>query len=116
MNLIQSVVLRLATTVVYALSSVGRAAFFSLILAAAFPVFAQSASPAPDKSPTGSLHGTISTKQENVGSDLSGISVKLTTVPPAGDSLNTDTDDAGHYEFKNLKAGTYLVSITQQGF
>jgi hypothetical protein len=116
MNLIQSAVLRLATTVVYALSSVGRAAFFSLILAAAFPVFAQSASPAPDKSPTGSLHGTISTKQENVGSDLSGISVKLTTVPPAGDSLNTDTDDAGHYEFKNLKAGTYLVSITQQGF
>jgi hypothetical protein len=101
---------------VYALSSVGRAAFFSLILAAAFPVFAQSASPAPDKSPTGSLHGTISTKQENVGSDLSGISVKLTTVPPAGDSLNTDTDDAGHYEFKNLKPGTYLVSITQQGF
>lgn len=47
---------------------------------------------------------------------MSGISVKLTTVPPDRDSLTTDTDDAGHYEFKNLKPGTYLVSITQQGF
>ncbi len=30
--------------------------------------------------------------------------------------LSADTDDAGRYEFRNLKAGTYTISITQSGF
>src|SRR5580692_9874280 len=93
-----------------------RAATFFLLLAATLPVFGQGARPAPDKSQPGSLHGTISTKQENVGSDLSGISVKLTTVPPDGNTLSADTDDAGRYEFKNLKPGSYTLSVTQPGF
>jgi hypothetical protein len=40
----------------------------------------------------------------------------LTSVPPDGSPLTADTDDAGHYEFKNLKPGTYAISISQPGF
>ena len=30
--------------------------------------------------------------------------------------MSADTDDAGHYEFKDLKAGSYTISINQAGF
>jgi Carboxypeptidase regulatory-like domain len=93
----------------------GRAAAFFLILAAAIPVFAQGARPGDTKQ-AGSIHGTISTTQENAPSGLAGISVKLTTAPPDGNTLTADTDDAGRYEFKGLEPGRYAIAVSQQGF
>jgi hypothetical protein len=88
-----------------------------LVLAiAASPAFGQSAKPSAEKTQSGTIRGTISTKQEEASSDLSGITVNLATVPPDGNALTADTDDAGHYEFKGLKAGKYTISISQQGF
>jgi len=64
----------------------------------------------------GSIHGTLTTTQEDASSGLAGITVKLDSVPLVGSPLTADTDDGGHYEFKNLKPGTYLISISQPGF
>jgi Carboxypeptidase regulatory-like domain len=87
-----------------------------VLIAASIPALGQGTKTSGEKSQTGSIHGTVSTKQENAGSDLSGISVTLTTAPPDGNPLTADTDDAGRYEFKNLKPGSYTISITQAGF
>jgi len=95
---------------------VRRGAALLVMLAAAVPVFGQATRPTAEKTQTGSIHGTISTTQENAASDLSGISVKLAGEPADGNILSADTDDAGRYEFKNLKVGSYTISITQSGF
>jgi Carboxypeptidase regulatory-like domain len=95
---------------------VRRAAAFFVILVATIPVFGQGARPSGNREQTGSIHGTISTTQENAGSGLAGINVKLTAAPPGGNTQTADTDDAGRYEFKNLKPGSYTISITQPGF
>ena len=87
-----------------------------IVAISVFPALGQGTRAGAEKTQTGSVHGTISTTQENAGSGLSGLSVKLTTVPPDGNTLSADTDDAGHYEFKNLKPGSYTISITQPGF
>ena len=87
-----------------------------MVAISVFPALGQGTRAGAEKTQTGSVHGTISTTQENAGSGLSGLSVKLTTVPPDGNTLSADTDDAGHYEFKNLKPGSYTISITQPGF
>ncbi|MGB8472532.1 MAG: carboxypeptidase regulatory-like domain-containing protein [Candidatus Acidiferrum sp.] len=87
-----------------------------MILAAALPAFGQGARPGGEMAQTGSIHGTISTKQENASSDLSGIGVKLSAVPPDGSDLTANTDDAGHYAFKGLKSGSYTISVNQMGF
>ncbi len=99
-----------------ALDWVPRAAALFVIFAASIPAFGQGTRPGGEKTQTGSIHGTISTTQENAASDLSGISVKLTEESADGSILSADTDDAGRYEFKNLKPGNYTVSITQSGF
>ncbi len=95
---------------------VRRAAALIVMLAAAVSAFGQAGRASSEKPQTASIKGTISTKQEDASSDLSGISVKLSTVPPAGDALSADTDEGGHYEFKGIKPGKYTVSINQQGF
>jgi len=87
-----------------------------MVAISVLPTLGQSTRAGAEKTQTGSIHGTISTTQENAGSGLSGLSVKLTTVPPDGNTPSADTDDAGHYEFKNLKPGSYTISITQPGF
>src|SRR5437660_4405878 len=69
-----------------------------------------------EKVPLVSIHGTLTTTQDDPSSGLAGISLRLTTEPPDGSPLIADTDDAGHYEFKNLKPGTYTISISQPGF
>ncbi len=91
-------------------------AWLLMVAIAVFPAFGQGTRASAEKMQTGSIHGTISTAQENAGSGLSGISVKLTAVPPDGNTLSADTDDAGRYEFKSLKPGSYAISITQPGF
>ncbi len=95
--------------------TLGAAALF-LALAATIPAFGQGTRANSDRAQTGSIHGTISTKQENASSDLSGISVKLSAEPADANILSADTDDAGRYEFKNLKPGKYTISVSQQGF
>lgn len=87
-----------------------------LILAFAFPALGQSAQSNNQKAQTAAIHGSISTKQDNASAGLSGISVQLATIPPGANPLTTSTDDAGHYEFKGLKPGSFTLSISQQGF
>jgi hypothetical protein len=93
-----------------------RAVAVFMMFAATIPAFGQAGRSSSDKSQAASIKGTISTKQEDASSDLSGISVKLSAIPPEGEPLSADTDEAGHYEFKNLKPGKYTVSVSQQGF
>jgi type II secretory pathway pseudopilin PulG len=124
MKLFRKVILRFAANVVCVdnplrppMCGWARCGAWLLVLAiVASPALGQTTRASADKTQTGSIHGTISTAQENAGSGLSGISVKLTTIPPDGNTLSADTDDAGHYEFKTLKPGSYTVSITQPGF
>jgi hypothetical protein len=91
-------------------------ALLLVFVIAAFPAFGQGTRASAEKTQTGSIRGTVSTKQEDASSDLSGISVSLSTVPPDGNPLSANTDDAGHYEFKGLKAGKFTISVSQQGF
>jgi hypothetical protein len=90
-------------------------AAFAFMLAAV-PAHGQATQAGNEKPRLGSIHGTLTTTQEDTSSGLAGISVKLTTEPPDRSPLTADTDDAGHYEFKDLKPGTYTISITQPGF
>ena len=61
------------------------------------------------------LHGTLTTTQGDSGG-LAGITVQLAATPDDGNPLTTQTDDAGHYEFKEVKPGPYTISINQPGF
>jgi Carboxypeptidase regulatory-like domain len=83
---------------------------------AAVPALGQETQVGNEKPRLGSIHGTLTTTQEDTSSGLAGISVNLTTEPPDGNPMTADTDGAGHYEFKDLKPGTYTISITQAGF
>ena len=124
MNLFPKAVFRFATNFVssesprhhLARSRRPSKAWVLVILAAAWPAFGQETRTNSEKPQTGAIHGTISTTQENASSDLSGISIKLASVPPDGNVLAADTDEAGHYEIKDLKPGSYTISIGQQGF
>jgi hypothetical protein len=91
-------------------------AWLLVMLAAALPAFGQGTNSNGQSQKTGSIHGTVSIKQEQASSDLSGINIQLNSTPADGNTLATVTDDAGHYEFKDLKPGQYTVSINQQGF
>src|SRR5258708_12164267 len=87
-----------------------------VLLFAISSAFAQDAPPAKASAQAGSIHGTISTMQDNALSGVAGISVKLSGGPLHGAPLSADTDEHGGYEFKNLEPGTYTISITLQGF
>src|SRR6266404_2957147 len=90
------------------------AAIFVLLLAAS-PVFGQETHSGGESSRSGSIHGTVTTLQENTSSGLAGVNLKLTPGPD-GSPLTAGTDEAGSYEFKGLKRGTYTISINQPGF
>jgi hypothetical protein len=87
-----------------------------VLLLATMPVFAQTAPTSDEKVRVGSVHGTLTTTQADGSGGLAGISVQLTAKPPDGGPMSADTDDAGHYEFKDLKPGSYTISISQSGF
>lgn len=57
----------------------------------------------------------MTTLQESTASGLAGVILKLTPGPD-GSALTAGTDEAGQYEFKGLKPGTYTISINQPGF
>jgi hypothetical protein len=90
------------------------AAIFVLLLAAG-PMLGQETQSRGESSRSGSIHGTVTTLQENISSGLAGVILKLTPGPD-GSALTAGTDEAGSYEFKGLKPGTYTVSINQPGF
>src|SRR4029077_17345829 len=89
-------------------------AVFALLLTA-HPIFGQESQTSVESSRSGSIHGTVTNLQENTSSGLAGVTVTLTP-GPSGSPLTTGTDEAGNYEFKGLKPGTYTISINQPGF
>ncbi len=82
----------------------------------AIPAMAQTPSASNQKPGNGSIHGTLTTSQADASGGLAGISVQLITQPPAGNPLVADTDDAGRYEFKEVKPGSYTLAVNQSGF
>src|SRR2546422_503863 len=90
------------------------AVIFALLLVAG-PVFGQETHSRGESSRSGSIHGTVTTLQENTSSGLAGVILKLAPRPD-GSALTAGTDEAGQYEFKGLKPGTYTISINQPGF
>ena len=77
----------------------------SLILVVIFlpaSTFAQSAT---------SLQGTIS---DELGAKVPGAEVRLRS--RAGNQVSTKSDQNGHFEFDNLKAGDYLIEARANGF
>ena len=97
-------------------SCLRQAATLWVLVLAAIPVLAQTAPASGDKPRPGSIHGTLTTSQADASGGLAGITVQLNSQPPAGSPLTADTDDAGHYEFKDVKPGPYAVSVSQAGF
>ena len=89
-------------------------AVFALLLAAG-PVFGQETHSRGESPRSGSIHGTVTTLQENTSSGLAGVILRLTPGPD-GSALTAGTDEAGSYEFKGLRPGTYTISINQPGF
>ncbi len=87
-----------------------------VFLCAAASAFAQEASPRDGHDQTASLHGTVSTTQDNTATGLSGITVRLSHDPLAGTPLSADTDENGRYEFRNLQPGAYTVTVAGAGF
>ena len=62
-----------------------------------------------------SIHGTLTTTQDGAATALVGITVKL-SAEAASTSVEADTDEAGRYEFQDLRPGTYTVSVGLTGF
>src|SRR6266850_1655629 len=89
-------------------------AVFALLLTPR-PVLGQETRNGVESLHSGSIHGTVTTLKENPSSSLAGVILKLTPGPDGG-ALAAGTDEAGNYEFKGLKPGTYTVSISQPGF
>lgn len=87
-----------------------------VLLLATIPALGQATLTGNEKLRLGSIHGTLSTTQENTSAGLAGITIKLSTEPPDGNPLTADTDDAGLYEFKKLRPGSYTIPINQPGF
>ncbi len=54
--------------------------------------------------------------QADASAGLAGITVQLEAKPADGGHLTAETDDAGHYEFKDVTPGTYTISMNQPGF
>ena len=91
------------------------AAAFALLLTT-FPAFGREHRADSGERLLASIRGTVTTAQENSSDGLAGITVRLSAESPDGNLLSADTDDAGRYEFKSLKPGTYTISISQLGF
>jgi len=87
-----------------------------LLLFAISPAFPQDTVPPKASAQAGSIHGAVTTVQDNTPSGVAGISVKLSGDPLHGTPLSADTDEHGAYEFQKLEPGTYTISITLQGF
>ena len=93
----------------------GAIAFLTfLVLLAGVP--ARARQPQGGSATGASIHGIVTTKQDNAVNGVSGVTVKLNTDAAAGNPVTADTDEAGKYEFKGLKPGSYTLSVTLAGF
>jgi hypothetical protein len=90
------------------------AAWVFLLLA--ISTLGQTSAAGSEQTRAASIHGTLTTTQADASGGLAGISVQLTAKAPDNGPFTADTDDAGHYEFKELQPGTYTISINQPGF
>lgn len=79
---------------------------------APFPVSAQKTPNASNPAGAG-LRGTVTAPN---GAVLVGATVKLQRKPATGTLASTETDENGHYEFRNLEAGSYTISVEGEGF
>ncbi len=61
-----------------------------------------------------SLRGTVTTAQKSYA--LVGATVRLSGNPVVSAPLRGETDENGQYEFRNLAAGTYSISVEAAGF
>ena len=87
------------------------------LMSLSYPVCARQSQGATSNIPTSSIGGKLAVAaSEGAGSDLSGITVKLTGSLPSGASQLTVTDADGHYEFAHLAPGKYTLDVTQEGF
>lgn len=86
------------------------------LLLVGLPAFGQGNQPAGATEATGTIRGTVTNVQENTSSAVAGVTVNLTPEAAGGNPLTADTDETGHYEFKNLAAGNYKISLSQAGF
>jgi Carboxypeptidase regulatory-like domain len=87
-----------------------------VFLCATGSAFGRQSSPGNSNKQNASLHGNVTTTQDNTATGLSGITVKLSHDPPAGAELSAVTDENGRYEFQELEPGTYKVTIAEAGF
>ncbi len=91
-----------------------RSACAGLLLAAlvcALPGFAT------PQSPAGSVSGKVSVASSaNAANNLAGITVTLAGARPDSAPQTTVTDGEGHYKFTQLRAGSYTLSVTMDGF
>src|SRR5512136_2096760 len=97
-------------------SGVSQAAVAFFFLLVAFSACAQETSSPKAGPQSSSIHGAVTTMQDNTPSGVAGISVKLAGDPLHGTPLSADTDEHGAYVFPNLEPGSYAISITLQGF
>ena len=63
------------------------------------------------QNPTGNLHGQVS---DPSGAAISGANVVLT--PATGSPVVVQSNAQGFYEFKNLAAGQYTLTVAAPGF
>ena len=84
-----------------------------LVLLAAGSVLGQAS---PGNSALASIHGKLTTTQDDAATALAGIPVKLSSEGAGAIPETADTDEVGQYQFKNLKPGAYTVSVGLAGF
>jgi uncharacterized surface anchored protein len=68
---------------------------------------------AQSKAQTGSLKGKV--KEEN-GKSLQGVTVRATSEDGKEEKRETRSDDKGDFEFADLPAGRYTLSLEKQGY
>ena len=90
-----------------------RLALALAFLFAPFSVCAQKTTPKSASNALPALRGTVSTQN---GAALEGATVKLGRKPLTGSPATVETDENGHYEFRNLEPGDYSISVEGEGF
>jgi len=84
-----------------------------VLMFAPFSVDAQKATPKTGNDAAAALRGTVSVQN---GAALGGATVKLVPAAPTDAPAAAETDENGHYEFRNLEPGGYSISVEGEGF
>src|SRR6516164_8765048 len=90
-----------------------RSAAALVLMFAPFPVCAQTTTPKIGNDMAATLRGTVSVQN---GAALGGATVKLVRKAPTDDLAAAETDENGHYEFRNLEPAEYAISVEGEGF